>query len=126
MEIKTTYVIHDWMDNHKFKHMAWDSFEDASNFLISQFSDDKDLEEFQIKKQETMSYSEEETEKNRSFYKSILKDRFYSKVTKKQLMDMAYNWADLLSCDTDMSVIDKLNEELEIVKEYQKNGYTSI
>jgi hypothetical protein len=57
MEIKTTYVINDWNDNHKFKHMAWDSFEDASNFLISQFSDDKDLEEFQIKKQETMLYS---------------------------------------------------------------------
>ena len=46
----------------------------------------------------------------------------YHKVTKKELFEIARNWADLMTCDEDMTWIEKVQEELEIVKNYMKKS----
>ena len=57
--------------------------------------------------------SETEKEKVRSLY---------HKVTKKELFEIAWNWADLMTCDEDMTWMEKVQEELEIVKNYMKKS----
>jgi nucleoside diphosphate kinase len=46
----------------------------------------------------------------------------YHKVTKKELFEIAWNWADLMTCDEDMTWMEKVQEELEIVKNYMKKS----
>ena len=45
----------------------------------------------------------------------------YHKVTKRELFWIAHNWADLMTCDEEgMTLIDKIEEELELVKDWDK------
>ena len=45
----------------------------------------------------------------------------YHKVTKRELFWIAYNWAELMTCDEEeMTLIDKIEEELDLVKDWDK------
>ena len=44
-EIKTKYYIKDWAGNYKFNYRTFPSHEDASEFLLTRFPDDEDLQE---------------------------------------------------------------------------------
>ena len=47
----------------------------------------------------------------------------YHKVTKKELFEIAWSWADLMTCDDEnMTWMEKVQEELEIVKNYMKKS----
>lgn len=42
------YIIKDWADNHLFKDMEFNSFEDGWDFLLQQFPNDEDLEDYYV------------------------------------------------------------------------------
>ena len=44
----TKYVIEDWAGNHLFKQKTFDSFEDGFDFLLFQFPDDEELQEYNV------------------------------------------------------------------------------
>jgi hypothetical protein len=48
----------------------------------------------------------------------------YHKVTKKELFEIAWNWADLMTCDEeDMTWMEKVQEELEIINPKKKEKW---
>lgn len=49
-EIKTEYYIKDWAGNYMFNYITFSTYEDASEFLLTRFPDDEDLQEFYIDK----------------------------------------------------------------------------
>jgi hypothetical protein len=42
------YIIIDWAHNHLFTEKVFNSISDASNFLLQQFPNDNDLQEYYI------------------------------------------------------------------------------
>lgn len=40
------YIIKDWAGNHLFKDREFDSFEDGCDFLLQEFPNDEDLQEY--------------------------------------------------------------------------------
>lgn len=42
------HIIEDWAGNHLFKDRTFDSFEDGWDFLMEQFPNDEDLQDYYV------------------------------------------------------------------------------
>lgn len=42
------YIIEDWAGNHLFKDKVFDSFEDGWDFIMEQFPDEDDLQDYYV------------------------------------------------------------------------------
>jgi len=46
--MKAKYIIEDWAGTRKFFPLTFNTIDEASDFLLQQFSNDEDLQEFGI------------------------------------------------------------------------------